>query len=122
MVNSMKEYLMSIAMYCLKYAEEFNFNEEDVSNALGYVFRVYQEDVKYYSNQELSLLVTLLSRENEEDYKKYIDLFTKERIGYIIDNSKKPIDSLKIADKLIELNKTKNKIVKKDLEKIVNNL
>ena len=109
-------------MYCLKYAEEFNFNEEDVSNALGYVFRVYQEDVKYYSNQELSLLVTLLSRENEEDYKKYIDLFTKERIGYIIDNSKKPIDSLKIADKLIELNKTKNKIVKKDLEKIVNNL
>ncbi len=119
----MKEYLMSIAMYCLKYAEEFGFNEDAVSDALGYVFRVYQEDVKYYSNQELSLLVALLSREDKNDYKKYIDLFTKERIEYIINNSKTPKDSLKIADKLIELNKNKKgKITKGDLVKIVKEL
>ena len=116
----MKEYLMSIAMYCLKYAEEFKINEDDVSNALGYVFRVYQDDVKEYSNQELSLLVALLSREDEKDYKKYINLFTKDRLECIINNSKTPGDSLVMADKLIDLDKKKKgKISKKDMKSII---
>ena len=114
----MKEYLMSVAMYSLKYAEAFKYNEDEVSNTLGYIFRVYQEDVKYYSEQELSLLVCLLSKVKEEDYKKYIDIYTIDRIQMIMKYSKDIKDSLKVA-KLIEkeYKSSKGKLDDKKLEK-----
>lgn len=114
----MKEYLMSIAMYSLKYAEAFKYNEDDVSNALGYVFRVYQEDVKYYEEQELSLLVCLLSQVEEDKYKEYIDIYTKERIDLIIKYSKDIKDSLTLSKIVLkEYKKSKGKLDDKKLEK-----
>ena len=116
----MKEYLMSIAMYSLKYAEAFKYNEDDVSNALGYVFRVYQEDVKYYSEQELSLLVCFLSQVKEEEYKKYIDIYTKDNLAFVMNNSKDMKELLKNGKKLAKLYKeNKGKVTKKDLEKMI---
>jgi hypothetical protein len=115
---NMKEYLMSIAMYSLKYAEAFKYNEDDVSNALGYVFRVYQEDVKYYEEQELSLLVCLLSQVEEDKYKEYIDIYTKERIDLIIKYSKDIKDSLTLSKIVLkEYKKSKGKLDDKKLEK-----
>jgi hypothetical protein len=37
----MTEYLMSVAMYSLKYQEAFNYNEDEVSSTLGYIFKFY---------------------------------------------------------------------------------
>ena len=94
----MTEYLMSVAMYSLKYAEAFGYKEDDVSYALGRVFRNYQDDVKEYSNQELSLLVTLLSKVEEKEYKEYIKIYNLDVIKLIIKYAKDVKDSLNLAN------------------------
>jgi len=99
----MTEYLMSVAMYSLKYQEAFNYNEDEVSNTLGYIFKFYQDDVKEYSNQELSLLVVLLSKIKKEYYKEYINLFNLDTIKIIIKHAKDIKDSLVLANLVIEL-------------------
>ncbi len=99
----MTEYLMSVAMYSLKYQEAFNYNEDEVSSTLGYIFKFYQDDVKEYSNQELSLLVVLLSKIKKEYYKEYINLFNLDTIKIIIKHAKDIKDSLVLANLVIEL-------------------
>ncbi len=99
----MTEYLMSVAMYSLKYQEAFNYNEDEVSSTLGYIFKFYQDDVKEYSNQELSLLVVLLSKIKKEYYKEYISLFNLDTIKIIIKHAKDIKDSLVLANLVIEL-------------------
>ena len=99
----MTEYLMSVAMYSLKYQEAFNYNEDEVSSTLGYIFKFYQDDVKEYSNQELSLLVTLLSKIKKEYFKEYINLFNLDTIKIIIKHAKDIKDSLVLANLVIEL-------------------
>ena len=95
----MTEYLMSVAMYSIKYAELFKLNEDEVSNTLGYIFKFYQNDVKEYSNQELSLLVALLSFEKKEDYKKLLKVYNLDNIKKLM-NVK---DILSVANNLKEL-------------------
>ena len=92
----MTEYLMSVAMYSIKYSEAFGYKEEDVSFALGRVFRNYQNDVKEYSNQELSLLVTLLSQVKEE-YVQVQDDGSKLNISSKLNETKK-VDGLEIGN------------------------
>ncbi len=99
----MTEYLMSVAMYSLKYQEAFGYDEQDVSNALGYVFKFYQDDVKEYSNQELSLLVTLLSQIKKEYYDLYIRIFNLDTIKLIISKARDVKDSLTLANLITEL-------------------
>ena len=99
----MTEYLMSVAMYSIKYQEAFGYKEEDVSTALGRVFRNYQEDVKEYSNQELSLLVALLSQVKEEEYKDYIKIYNLDVIKLIIKYAKDVKDSLNLAKLAVEV-------------------
>lgn len=116
----MTEYLMSVAMYSIKYAEAFKLNEDDVSNTLGYVFKFYQDDVKEYSNQELSLLVVLLSLEKKEDYNKFLKVYTLDNIKRLIKNTKEMKDILPIANKLKELYYSKDfKPLAKEINKIL---
>ena len=115
----MKDYLLSIAMYSIKYAEGFGYKEEDVSNALGYVFRVYQDDVKEYSNQELSLLVAILSQYDEDSYKEYIDVFSSILLKKIIDNSKEPKDSLSYIKKIIKKHSSDKNAKEEDYLKLI---
>lgn len=115
----MKEYLLSVAMYSTKYAELFNYNEDDVSNTLGYIFRVYQEDVKNYSNQELSLLVTILSKYKEEEYKEYIDVFSLKVINSIINKSRSPKEMLKMIKKIDKEYSKDKKVNEKKYLKII---
>ena len=115
----MKEYLLSVAMYSTKYAELFNYNEDDVSNTLGYIFRVYQEDVKNYSNQELSLLVTILSKYKEEEYKEYIDVFSLKVINSIINKSRSHKEMLKMIKKIEKEYSKDKKVNEKKYLKII---
>ena len=115
----MKEYLLSVAMYSTKYAELFNYNEDDVSNTLGYIFRVYQEDVKNYSNQELSLLVTILSKYKEEEYKEYIDVFSLKVINSIINKARSPKEMLKMIKKIDKEYSKDKKVNEKKYLKII---
>ena len=115
----MKEYLLSVAMYSTKYAELFNYNEDDVSNTLGYIFRVYQEDVKNYSNQELSLLVTILSKYKEEEYKEYIDVFSLKVVNSIINKAKSPKEMLKMIKKIEKEYSKDKKVNEKKYLKII---
>ena len=111
----MTEYLMSVAMYSIKYAEEFKYNEDDVSNTLGYIFKFYQDDVKEYSNQELSLLVALLSQEKKEDYEKLLKVYALDNIKMLI-NAK---DILSVANKLKELYYMKDfKVKEKEVKEL----
>ena len=116
----MTEYLMSVAMYSLKYQEAFNYNEDEVSSTLGYIFKFYQDDVKEYSNQELSLLVTLLSKIKKEYFKEYINLFNLDTIKIIIKHAKDIKDSLVLANLVIELYYMFNCLIEpKVLERII---
>ena len=99
----MTEYLMSVAMYSLKYAEEFGYKEDEVSDTLGYIFRVHQDKVKEYSNQELSLLVNLLSKEDKDKYEELLNIYTLDNIKLMIKYAKKTKDILKLAKKTKEL-------------------
>jgi len=115
----MTEYLMSVAMYSIKYAEAFNYNEEEVSSTLGYIFKFYQDKTKKYSTQELSLLTVLLTKEKKEDFDKLLNVYTLDNIKLLIENAKDIKDTLTLANKVKELYYKKSFDVKKeDIEKI----
>jgi len=93
-LDSSSEYFMAVAMTSLKYCEELNRDSKVQAETLGYVYRVYQEEIRNLIPQELSLLITYLNDIKEEFYKEYIYLFNKETLSSVISNSNSVIEQL----------------------------
>ena len=67
----MKEKLMSIAAGCLRYSDDLKLDDKKMSNALGIVFRLYQDKIRDLTVQELSLLIAILSRKDKKCSRKW---------------------------------------------------
>lgn len=93
-LDSSSEYFMAVAMTSLKYCEELNKDSKKQAETLGFVYRVYQEEVRSLIPQELSLLITYLNDIKEEYYKEYITLYNKEILSSIISNSNSVLEQL----------------------------
>ena len=98
----MKEKLMSIAAGCLRYSDDLKLDDKKMSNALGIVFRLYQDKIRDLTVQELSLLIAILSMKDEKYYGKYIDFFDKEKIKNAIENGKDSKEQLNKLEKNLE--------------------
>ena len=93
-------YLMNIAMCTDNYCKYLNDDYNKYAKILGYVFRVYQDDIKGISPQGIALILVYLKDKDEKDYKKYIDLY-KDKVDKIISESKN------IKEQLEKMNKIK---------------
>lgn len=102
-IDSASEYFMAVAMTSIKYCEELNKDQKKQANTLGYVYRVYQEEVRCLLPQELSLLITFLSNIKEEYYKEYINLFDKKILSAIIEKSKSIEEQISSLEKIEDI-------------------
>ena len=74
-ISEMTKYLTSIAAAVDNYCKYLNKDTNTFASSLGYVFRVYQEDIKNISPQGVALILISLENVKEEDYGKYIQAF-----------------------------------------------
>ena len=87
-MDELTKYLMSVAMFSLKYQEALNLDEKKISNTLGIIFRRNQNQIKNFTAQELALVTIFLSNINEQYFSDYLKLFNKNVIEYAIKNAK----------------------------------
>ena len=85
-INDMTKYLVAVASATDNYCKYLNKNPNDYAKTLGYVYRVYQEEIKKISPQGIALIILNLDNIKEEDYGKYIDAF-KNKADRIIKRS-----------------------------------
>lgn len=87
-LNDLGKYLMSVAMFSLKYNDALGLDETKVSNTLGTIFRNNQEQIKELTAQELALIIVYLSEIKSTYYREYLTIFKKDIIEYVIKNAK----------------------------------
>ena len=100
-MNEMTKYLTAIAAATDNYCKYLNKDTNAFSKILGYVFRVYQEDIKKLSPQGIALILISLEDVKEEDYGKYIEVF-KNKADRVIKRSNNIEEQLEKMKALME--------------------
>lgn len=87
-LDDTKKYLMTVAMFCLNYAEYLKIEEKKQTDTLGILLRIHQDKFKTHTPQEMAILITFLTNIKEEYFSLYIELFNKEILSKILKISK----------------------------------
>jgi len=115
-LDDTKKYLMTVAMFCLNYAEYLKIEEKKQTDTLGILLRVYQKEFKEHTPQEMAILITFLTNIKEEYFSLYIKIFNKQILSKILKISKDIEEQIKnmnyIEDKYYEFDEF-------DLEKLL---
>jgi hypothetical protein len=85
-INEMTKYLVNVAAAIDNYCKYLNKDTNNYSGPLGYLYRVYQDDIKDISPRGVALILLSLEGIKEEDYGKYIKAF-KNKADRVIKRS-----------------------------------
>lgn len=104
-MNEITKYLTAIAAATENYCQYLNKDSKIFSNYLGYIFRVYQDDIKGITPQGVALILISLEGVKEENLDKYLKAF-KNKADRIIKRSNN------IEEQLEKMNAIKEKVDK----------
>ena len=98
-IDDRTKFLLSVAMFCDKYAKYSKINYKEYAKILGYVMRSHQEKLKGVSPQGIALMLAFIYDKEKSDYPKYLDLY-KDKVDNIISTSKTVEEQIEKMNKL----------------------